>query len=62
MTQDEQQEHFLTDIGKVIDRYKDEYEISYASVVGCLRLVAAHFEQECLEVVALEDEEEEGKE
>lgn len=39
MDERQQIQHFQDDINKVIQRYRIEYELSYASVVGTLNIV-----------------------
>lgn len=38
MDQKEQQRQFSEELDKLIDRFRKEYEISYASVVGSLTI------------------------
>jgi hypothetical protein len=38
MTDREQLDHFANDIDNLIDRYSDEYDMSYAMVVGVLEM------------------------
>lgn len=38
MTEKDQTDHFANDLDKLVDRYRSEYEISYASVVGVLQM------------------------
>lgn len=35
-------EHLCTELAAVIDHFRDEYEMTYAEVVGCLEIVK-HF-------------------
>lgn len=38
MTEKEQTDHFANEIDRLVDRYRSEYEMSYASVVGVLQM------------------------
>lgn len=38
MTDKEQTDHFANDIDSLVERYRSEYEISYAAVVGVLQM------------------------
>jgi len=38
MTEKEQTDHFADDLDKLVDRYRSEYEITYASIVGVLQM------------------------
>ena len=38
MSEKEQIDHFANDIDNIVERYRSEYEISYASVVGVLQM------------------------
>lgn len=38
MTEKEQIEHLANELDNLIERYRDEYEISYAAVVGVLQI------------------------
>lgn len=38
MNESEQVTHFADDIDKIVDRYRDEYDISIASAVGVLQM------------------------
>ena len=38
MTEKEQIDHFAKDLNRLVDRYRSEYELSYASVVGVLHM------------------------
>ncbi len=51
MKQEEQQDAFANDLGRLIDRYAAEFEITYASMIGVLSL-----QKTKLEMAALEDE------
>ena len=53
MDTNEQIEHFAGDIDKLVDRYRSEYELAYASVVGVLQ-VKIHLL--CAEAQEREDE------
>jgi hypothetical protein len=34
MTEEDQTNHFSNDVDKLVDRYRDQYEMSYAACVG----------------------------
>lgn len=38
MTQKEQIDHFATELDALVDRFAEEYDLPYASVVGVLQL------------------------
>lgn len=38
MSEKEQTDHFANDIDKLVERYRSEYEVSYAAVVGVLQM------------------------
>lgn len=38
MSEKEQIDHFANEIDRLADRYRSEYEMSYASVVGVLQM------------------------
>lgn len=38
MTAEEQIEHFENDLDALVERYRSEYEMTYAAMVGCLQL------------------------
>ena len=38
MTQSEQVAHFSHDLDALVDRYADEYDLDYASIVGILQM------------------------
>lgn len=38
MTDKEQMDHFANDIDALVERYRTEYEITYAAVVGVLQM------------------------
>lgn len=57
MDRHEQIEHFEIEIGKVIARFRKEYEIPYASIIGVLQIKAHDLCQEALGLA--EDAEEE---
>lgn len=38
MSEKEQIDHFADDLDRLVDRYRKEYEMSYASVVGTLQM------------------------
>jgi hypothetical protein len=40
MTDREQTEHFANELDRMIDRFRSEYQISYASVIGTLNIKA----------------------
>jgi hypothetical protein len=51
VTEREQQTAFAGDLDKLVARYRAEFQMSYASVIGCLHLMAA-----MLAIEANEDE------
>jgi len=38
MSESEQIQHFADEIDKLVDRYRSEYEIAYASITGVLQM------------------------
>jgi len=38
MNEKEQTTHFANDVDNLVERYRDEYEMSYAAVVGVLQM------------------------
>lgn len=38
MNQQEQTSAFCNDLDKLVDRYAKEFDLTYASVIGCLQL------------------------
>ena len=38
MSEKEQIDNFANDVDRLVERYRSEYEISYASVVGVLQM------------------------
>ena len=38
MTEKEQTDHFANDLDSLVERYRKEYEISYAATVGVLQM------------------------
>lgn len=38
MSDKEQLQHFADDLDKLVDRYRDEYEISFGAIIGALQL------------------------
>lgn len=54
MSSNEQIEHLTNDLEKVIRRYRSEYNLSYASVVGVIEILKLAIVQE-----AFDDEESE---
>lgn len=38
MTEREQIIHFSNDLDKLVDRYRSEYELTYASTIGALQM------------------------
>lgn len=49
MTQEEQQTAFAQELGKLVDRYAHEFEITFVSMVGCLEMQKAKLTQWCLD-------------
>lgn len=56
MSQAEQQNAFTSDLEKLVTRYRDEFEMTVASFIGCLELVKADI---MLEVLLTDEEEDE---
>ena len=48
-------EHFVSDINRLIERLSQEYDMSYAEIVGCLEMV----KQEVIDDAFAESDEEE---
>ena len=48
-------DHFVTELEKLIQRFRQEYHITYAELVGVLTLAANELATECREI-AEEDE------
>lgn len=46
MTEKEQINHFADDLDNLVERYRSEYDISYASIVGSLSMKAFLLAQE----------------
>lgn len=42
-------EHFCEELDKLIERFRQEYDMSYAEAVGCLELTKADLVRECQE-------------
>ncbi len=40
MTDQEQQFHFADELDKLVDRFRQEYDVSYASIIGTLHMKA----------------------
>lgn len=38
MSEKEQIDHFSNDLDRLVERYRNEYDISYAAVVGTLQM------------------------
>ena len=38
MTQERQQDAFALDLGRLVDRYATEFQLTYASIIGALEL------------------------
>lgn len=57
MTEGEQITHFANDLDKLVDRYRAEYDLTFASVVGVLQM-KSHLM--CMEASGLEIEPKEG--
>ncbi len=49
MTQGEQTEAFYDDILAVVERYRKEFDLSYACTIGCLHLIMAELAEEALD-------------
>jgi hypothetical protein len=56
MTQEEQQQAFADDLGRLVDRYANEFEMTFFSMIGCLELQKARLARWTLD----QQEEEEG--
>jgi hypothetical protein len=56
MTQEEQQEAFLNELWALIDRYRDQFDLTVCSAIGVLETVKM---QVLMEEVAVDDLEEE---
>ena len=39
MTEKDQVTHFVNDLNALVDRYRSEYDLTYASLVGALHIV-----------------------
>lgn len=57
-TAQEQQNAFITDLDLLIERYSDEFTLTYASVIGCLEVVKADLIREMFHPEGEEEEEE----
>lgn len=57
MTDREQTEHFANELGNLIDRFRSEYEITLAAVIGTLQITATSL---TIEAIDREDEDERG--
>lgn len=49
MTENEQIEHFATELDKLVDRFRSEYQMAYASVIGILHIKAHLLADEAVE-------------
>lgn len=52
-TQSEQQEAFCNDLTALVGRYRQEFDLTYASIIGCIEVVKTDLMLEIL----MEDEE-----
>lgn len=48
MTEKEQTEHFETELRKLVDRFRWEYNLSYAMAIGVLTLKIADLAREAM--------------
>ena len=55
MKESNQIEHMDSEITKTVIRFRQEYELSYASAIGVLHLQIARLEKEALEIEEDED-------
>lgn len=39
MSEQEQAQHLANELSAVIDRFRAEYDISYATAIGCLEII-----------------------
>lgn len=53
MTEKDKIDHFADDLDRLVDRYRKEYDMSYASVVGTLQM---KINMLCAEAAGREDE------
>jgi len=58
MTQGEQAEALAADILKVLDRYRDEFDINVSTVIGVLEMVKLNLFRTELEDIDTDDDEE----
>ena len=49
MEQDKQQNAFAQDLAKLIDRYALEFNLTYASIIGCLELQKGELVKEVID-------------
>jgi len=56
MTEKEQTDRFCHDLDNLVERYRNEYEMTYASVVGALHMKAWLMCQESTEQEHAEDD------
>ena len=56
MTQRQQQDLFSEELSRLVDRFAGEFELSYASVIGCIELEKAKLLNELLNPELYEEE------
>tara|TARA_Y100000361_G_C11020152_1_gene269077 strand:- start:168 stop:347 length:180 start_codon:yes stop_codon:yes gene_type:complete len=59
MTQEEQQHQFDTELQALIDRFIDEYDLTFESLIGVLRIATAKLEGTAIFEQTKEDEDDE---
>lgn len=42
--------HFCAELDSLIERFRHEYDMSYAEAIGCLELIKADLVEECRDV------------
>lgn len=49
MTSEQQIEHFENDLDALVERYRKEFDMTYAAVIGCLQLQIHALSDEAME-------------
>jgi hypothetical protein len=49
MSEQEQAQHLVNELTAVIDRFRSEYDINYATAIGCLEIIKMDLYREGVE-------------
>lgn len=49
---------FINELDSLTSHFSQEYEMTYAQIIGCLTIFKGHMEQECRKQVSQEQDEE----